>query len=543
MTNDHAREAALLRRFLELPEYFAKCALTSHCRLPFAEFHRVLFDWQREMSRARPPDRRGLRFVLAAPRGNAKSTVASLALPLHDIVFAREEYILLLSATERQAMQRLRAIRRELQVGDAGRIAVRRATAEADRFTSGTVVFNGVRVDAMGAGTEIRGVLFNGFRPTKIILDDAEASSSASSALARERLAAWYGEVVEYLGDVYTHIVAVGTVLHEKGLMAKLLARPDFIGLRAPSIESFATRSDLWTLWQAKLMNFADPRRRESARQYFLANREKMLHGARVLWPEKEDYEDLMAQLTLTGRRAFYQEKQNAPLGAEDALFDSARALRATLEDGELLIAVVAENRRAVVRRYRAPHGGRRFCHLDASLGKGRANARGDFAAIATVLLLPDGSMVLERLLAERLPPSHQVARLFDLHAELAFDRVSIEGTGFQELLAPLVEEERARRRAASLPGADMPPVAVVHPRKSKAARIATLEPLLANGTLALGARLDEEFWEELDNYPRVRHDDALDAAAGAVELAQAAGATTGWERAETPIRNKTRGF
>src|SRR5690606_41735477 len=62
-----------------------------------------------------PPRRSSdLRLALAAPRGSAKSTVASLILTLHDIVYEREPYILLISATKRQAQQRLAAIRKEL---------------------------------------------------------------------------------------------------------------------------------------------------------------------------------------------------------------------------------------------------------------------------------------------------------------------------------------------------------------------------------------------------------------------------------------------
>ncbi len=160
----------------------------------------------------------------------------------------------------------------------------------------------------------------------------------------------------------------------------------------------------------------------------------------------------------------------------------------------------------------------RRFGYLDASLGKGRQSGRGDFAALAIVLLLPDKSLFLERLWARRLPPTRQVKRLYDAHEDAPFELLAIEGTGFQELLMLPIEEERKRRLASGRAGAL--PTQVVHPRKSKGARIGALEPLLSNGTLALAPNLDEEFWEELTTWPRCRHDDALDAAAGAVELA-----------------------
>lgn len=494
-------------------EKFIETYLAAYCRLPFAPIHRVLMQWHGEMKAGEIIARRGRRYVMAAPRGSAKSTVASFALVLHDVVFQRERYIVLLSATERQARQRLRAISGELRRGPLSKLNNEGET----RFTTGSILSHGVQVDAYGAGTEIRGITANGFRPTKIILDDAEASRAASSPRARERLLEWYTEIVEHLGDVYTHIVAVGTVLHERGLIATLMARPDFRVHRARSIESFATDADLWAQWRMRLMDFNDPDRRETARAFFLLHRAEMERGSAVLWPEKEDYEHLFTQLTLQGRRAFYQEKQNQPLGAEDALFDAERALRAT-ENGTTM-EIVSASGGAPIRRYEAfEKTARRFRFLDGAMGKGASRQKGDFAVLATVLLFPDRSLVLEDLWARRASPTEQVRRLFDAHAARPCERLAIEGTGFQELFTTLVEEERrARHRAGLL--SDMP-VTVLHPRRSKPARIASLEPMLANGTLALSPGLDEEFWEELANYPSTAHDDALDAAASAVSIA-----------------------
>lgn len=514
--------AALLRARCEVdPELFAAMALAEHCRLPFAPFHRELFAWHLSMGGGDIAARRGRRHVLAAPRGSAKSTIVSLALALHDILYRREPYILLLSATARQAAQRLRAIRRELEQGPAGRLF---GAAKAAHYSAHVLVHGDIRIEAHGAGCELRGLNSNGFRPTKIILDDAEASRAAASQRAREKLLEWFAEIVEYLGDVYTNILAIGTVLHDKGLIATLLRRPDFQGRIVRSIESFSPREDLWGEWRRLLLDFSHPRRREAARDYFLQHREDMEAGTRVLWRDKEDYEELMAQLTLQGRRAFYQEKQNTPLGPEDALFDAEAALRVQVQCDDLLVVTVSATGGVpvIVRRYPAYRQCvRTFGYLDAAMGKGAARGEGDFAALAVVDLMPDRSLALQHLAARRIAPTAQVAALFDRHELHPFEVLAIEGTGFQELLVPLIEEERGRRRRDGR-RFDLP-ATVVTPRRSKAARISALEPLLTNGTLALAPGLDEEFWEELSTWPRCRHDDALDAAAGAVELALSA--------------------
>jgi predicted phage terminase large subunit-like protein len=494
------------------PDFFARHYLPEFTRLPFAPFHRMLFQWQLAMEAEDLAQRIGRRFAIAAPRGAAKSTIASLVLPLHDIAYRRERYIVLVSATERQAQGRLRAIAAALHATElAGHVTV-------EQSTQGVLAANGVRMEAYGAGQELRGLGWGPWRPTKVILDDAESSAAATSARRREALLDWFREVIEHLGAGYTHLLAVGTVLHEQGLLATLLRRPDFEGERLRSIVAFADPSPLWDEWRALLADQSQPRRRASAREFFEAHRDEMLRGAQVLWPEKEDYEQLLAQLAVQGRRAFFQEKQNAPLGPEDALFDPAAALRGTPGGGTLSIARAAEDGLRECRRAEFPRESHRFGYLDAAMGGSR---RGDSAALARVARLPDGTLFAESLWVRRAPPREQVLRLFDEHAHHPFHRLAVEGTGFQELLMLPIEEERERRRRAGLPW-DLP-VEVVKPRQAKDARIAALEPLLASGALVLSPALPEEFWEQLANFPRVAHDDALDALAGAVELARGA--------------------
>lgn len=513
------REAALRLRLIHDAELFARLALPGHCRLPFASMHGQLFDWHARMGADPLPGRTGQRYALAAPRGSAKSTVVSLVLLLHDLVFQRERYIVLLSATERQARQRLRALRSELDGELVRRWLPKGVTVEG---TGKALRVGIVQVEAAGAGCELRGLNVDGWRPTKIVLDDAEQSRCADSPAARARILDWFAEVVEYLGDRYTHIIAIGTILHEKSLLGSLLVRPDFTSLRARSIVSHASGAGvLWSEWRRLLLDLSDEDRRRHAREWFLANRAAMEQGSAVIWPEKEDYEELMCQLTLQGRRAFSQEKQNEPLGPEDALFDPTRILRGRWRDST--VEILATEGGTIIRTIDGHrHPPRRVGFLDAALGKGRARGRGDFAAFASLLVFPDGTLLLERLEARRIPPSDQVRRLFDQHAATPFADLAIEGTGFQELLLLPIEEERRRRRQGGQ-GADLP-VRAVHPTRSKAARISSLEPLLSSGRLVLAEGLDEELWEELLAWPRSTHDDALDAVAGAVELAGGGG-------------------
>lgn len=503
------------------PEFFARRFLTAYTRLPFAEFHRDLFRWHMAMAAEPLASRTGMRIAIAAPRGSAKSTIVSLILALHDLVFERESFIVLISATERQAALRLRALRSELESGEVARLI-----SQPIQSNARALVFPNARIESWGGGSEMRGISERAWRPSKIILDDAESSAVTNSASRRRRLHEWFGEVAEHLGDRFTHILAIGTVLHPQGLLPTLIGRPDFRGVLLRSVETWPEPTPLWDAWRAILTNPAEEDRRALARKFFVDHRTEMERGSRVLWPAKEDIEELSAQLLMQGRRAFHQEKQNTPLGPEDAVFDADAALRGIVRGADLVIGRGEGNAFAESRRIKGISRAQRFAFLDAAMGKGRARGTGDFSALAVVMLAADGTLFLERIEARRIPPSEQVARLFDRHEATPFTRLAIEATGFQELLLLPIEEERKRRRAAGL-RSDMP-VETVHPKLRKEARIAALEPLLASGLLVLSPSLDEEFWIELARFPRTEHDDALDAAAGAVELARGHGAGGG---------------
>jgi len=82
------------------PAMFVKVYLRHHFKLAPSRMHRELFDLLTEAT--------GLRFrrlAVAAPRGHAKTTVMSLAYVLWCLLYKREMFILLVSATREQAVQ------------------------------------------------------------------------------------------------------------------------------------------------------------------------------------------------------------------------------------------------------------------------------------------------------------------------------------------------------------------------------------------------------------------------------------------------------
>jgi predicted phage terminase large subunit-like protein len=542
------------RRLADDTLFFAEYFFRHHCRRPFSAFHLDLLRMHTNLTPGDLSKRMGRRLAIAAPRGAAKTTLISLILLLHDILYSRERYVIILSATLKQATRRLRNLRAEL-IGNADlRWMYGDELAKRGEFRSQSLEINGVQVDAFGSGAEIRGLSHGPWRPTKILLDDVEDSEAVESAAQREKLSDWFHEVVDNLGDTYTHILAIGTLLHPESLLARLLARPDFDGRRYASIESFSARPDLWAEWQRIYVDLANPRRVARARRFFNRHRDAMLQDTRVLWSEKEDYYDLMVQQVTRGRRAFYQEKQNEPLSAASAVFDAEAVRRFARLGPELRVylprgsshgsdpasadgvpscsSLAGESSERVV----AMESLRVVGFLDPALGRGSGERRGrgvagDFAALAVVGIDPAGGLFLLELWVKRASPTEQIRAAFDMHERWSFAAFGVEGNCFQELLRFPLEAEGKRRRSEGRP-ADLPVIMVTH-RRNKIERIAALEPLLANGWLAVSDSLPEEFWRELQGFPGADHDDALDAVEGAVALAR--------QGARTGIRSTTR--
>lgn len=153
---------------------------------------------------------------------------------------------------------------------------------------------------------------------------------------------------------------------------------------------------------------------------------------------------------------------------------------------------------------------------LDSATGRSRG---GDYAAIATVGRDAQGYLYVLDIWMRRAGPTQQIQALFDLHEKWNYWLVGIETNCFQELLLLPIEEER-KRRAAARPGTRWQlPIQTVHHTQAKETRIATLEPLIANGWLLFADDLPQEFWHQLEAFPRGRHDDAPDALEGAVKL------------------------
>lgn len=478
---------------------FALHFFPHYCSKPFNEFHNSLFrDWSAPF--------RGVRRAYGAPRGYAKSTLLALIKPIHDICYGYEKYICIFSNSQAQAVGRLKDIRREIFTNpmllDLYRIrALSRVPAE-KQFG---VVCDGheTQLAAFGAGTEIRGVRFGEHRPTKVICDDVEHSEEVFNEEIRRKYEDWFFQVVSFLGTKDTNVEFVGTVLHQKSLLVGLSKNPSYSGKIYRAVEAWATNESLWDEWKKIYTNLDDDERKVKANAFYEANKEKMLEGSKVFWPEHEDYYYLMQELISTGRRSFNKEKQNNPLGNEDSVFENFNYYREVSGGLE-----IERSGKIIPWDELQPFG-----VLDPSTGqtKAKSGKLGDYACLLTGYQDRRGRCFVHSDETKRLSPTKQIQSIFDHQERYGYEKFGVETNLYRNLLLPNIIDERNRREKAS---GKLVKVAFydIENTENKEKRIYTLEPRVTHGWILFNRTLSKEYMDQMQDFPHADHDDCPDA-------------------------------
>jgi len=495
-------------------ELFARYYFAHYCQYPFNELHHDQFT-------AHGFGERKIRCARAAPRGSAKSTVEALIEPLHDVCYGLEKFIVIFSETDDQANQKLKDIRTEVLtntrlIDDFGIGFANKRTGET-QFTvycrDHSCLFAG-----FGSGTEVRGIRFGASRPSKIIVDDGENSTEVLNEALRVKKEDWMFQVVSKLGDTQTNIKVVGTILHPESLLAKLIKNPAYTGKIYKSVISWSSREDLWQQWQKIYTNLDDAERVERSEAFYKSNEKEMLKGTKVLWPEKEDYLYLMKEMIETGRRAFFKEKQNEPIGGESVLFENIHWYHETPK-GLLIesngIVIPWDNLKDSNGRWLNAYGA-----LDPATGQTKASASrlGDYSSLVSGLAVAvPGREYKLRLFVHadktnRSGPSKWIRSIFEHNEEYEYQKFAIETNLYRDLLLPNVEAERKVFQKEIKKEVHLPIYDVVNV-DNKEKRIHTLEPKVQHGWILFNRSLSQTAMGQLQSFPTPQgHDDFPDA-------------------------------
>lgn len=476
--NQAKRSGTLLewgQRFF--PDYFSLPPGGHHRRLS-----RDLYKWSYD---------RRIRAAVEAPRDSAKSTFLTFLLPLWSICEGREDYIMILADTYRQAVKHLKGIQFELENNEELRAVYPHACGKGSEWNNeGILTRNGVRVEPLGTGQKIRGRRELSKRPSLIIIDDPEGDEANFSPLRRQATREWATKGVFKAGGPKTNVIIAGTVVHRECLVAHCASMPGWRCLKFRSIRVWPTRMDLWDAWEQILCDntISTEEADQKARDFFLANKAEMEKDAEVLWPERENLYELMYLRATEGKTAFESEKQNNPVDPskcewEPELFEGDD-LWFDEWPSDLICSTMA---------------------LDPS--KGKKDRPGDYQAIVLLGVDANGTLYVDADIKRRTIQG-MVQQFIGLSKVFHADVAVVEEDQFQELLVPECENEAVAQNIL------VPIVGISTQNKPKLLRIRRLSPYVSRRRIKFmrrspGVRL---LIEQLMDVPNGAHDDGPDA-------------------------------
>lgn len=493
-------KAAVIARGATDLDFFATFFFQHYCEFEWNPFHKDYFN-------SHVYGERKIRRCNAAPRGAAKSTMVTLIKTIHDVCYGLEKFILILSSTTPLANKKLKDIRNEVLSNDLlcefyGLRFPKKKAGESEFLVIGN---NGrTYFAAVGRGSELRGIRYNQNRPSKIVLDDVEHSEEVYNEKSRRKTEDWFNEDVQKCGDTRTSIEFVGTVLHKDSLIAKVMNNPSYKSKKYKAILSWSNNEGLWEQWRKIYRNIDNQNRAADALKFFEENRVKMLDGTAVMWPEKESYYDHMMDMEEVGRRSFFKEKQNDPMGSEEPVFERIHWYREVNEGFQ-----IEDSGQIIPWSELKPDC---ISAMDPSTGKVKSTKGqlGDFTVILVGYKDRKGRVFVHHDFTKRVSPTRYISTIFDLHSSFGFERMAVETNLYRNLLLPNIVEEKKRREAATQRSVRLA-FYDVEQTENKRERITRLEPKCNNGWILFNRALSLEFKTQVEDFPHASHDDGPD--------------------------------
>lgn len=477
---------------------FARIYFPQYMTSPSCFFHKDICKCLMGISK-----RRNGRLVIAAPRGHAKSTVVSFFYVMWSICYSKEKFILILSATAKQAQTLLSDITRALETNtrlleDFSDVFSGNSEAKTKWTQNEIVTKNDIKVAAFGWEQGFRGVRHHESRPTLVILDDVDSEKNTYNVDHREKLFNLFTKTILKVGSKESNMVAVGTLLHPDSLLSRLIKPeefPDWEKMTYKAVIHFSERKDLWQTWSNILFARGDLYGEESglkaADRFFEAHKQEMLNGTKVLWPEIEDYYKLMKIRGIEGAYAFDSEKQNDPTNTKDSRYDPEKFSYWDKDyaDVDQLIASFGSEYSIIAA-------------CDPSVGL--TNNRADYSAIIILAKHKGKLYILKDDVRQRSQDDLVQAIISYCKIYRRMEKFVVEANLFPELLVKYVRERAEQENI-------LVPLKEIRNTKNKELRIFGMETYITNGVI-LFSRRQQILLDQLKYFPRDAHDDGPDA-------------------------------
>ncbi|MED4840406.1 phage terminase large subunit [Weizmannia sp. CD-2023] len=472
-------------------------------------FHRELCNKLNEVSNVTP----NKKLLWGAPRGHAKSAYLSNVFPLHQTVFQKRKYILILSESNAMSIKFIEWIGNQLKYNkklrnDFGE-HLSPITKQNERDNQESFLTkHGVLVEASSMGRQLRGKRNGASRPDLVCCDDMESQRNTNTPELREKNLHWFNSVVIPIGDPHkTAIVYMGTTVHANGLLTAVANRPDFESKIFSAIVSPPDRQDLWDEFEDILRDQSNPNRLEDANNFYYENKEEMDKGVETLWKQRWSYKDLMIEKASMTSRAFNSEFLNNPIDEESQIF--------RLDELEYFDSMELEEAYSRLEFFGA-----------WDIAMGRSN-RSDYNAI--VILGRDrktGIIYVVDTWAKKCAAHVALEAVIDKMKQWHPRVFSVETVQAQ---FDLFRQLRERCMKEKLYYTKLKAVTTNRSHGKKEHRIESLEPLVANGALKF-KRSQRLLLEQLEQFPNGEHDDLPDALQMACDLCSLQ-TRRGWSR------------
>jgi predicted phage terminase large subunit-like protein len=365
---------------------------------------------------------------------------------------------------------------------------------------------------ALGTKSKVRGRKYGIHRPDLVINDDLENSDMVRSEAEREWIRyQWFDKDLMHIhGEkgTFTDILVVGTILGKESLLYKLLdpsEYPDWTSRKFKAVQQFS-ESPLWDQWEGLYKDRFDENRIDTARKFFSDNKDEMLEGTEVLWPEGDPYYDLMID-KISNYSAFLSEKQNNPLDESRILVPLKDLRFENFAQGWI---------QDIIKNKRNP----RYGALDPSLGK--KNKKGDYSCITVIIRdLKSGYILVHVLDLKRRSVEDQIESILKYHQKYKYKLFAVETNAFQLVVADTLRKY-SRRSGLYVPVKD------VIVKSDKKMRFEKHIPIIKDGTVifdSLKYNNNNTYFKSIEQITtfigdgKDAHDDAVDSLTLSLDL------------------------
>jgi predicted phage terminase large subunit-like protein len=451
------------------------------------------------------------RVVVAAPRSHAKSSFLSKAFPIHEIVYRKRKYIIMISETPTVSSANLEWVKTQLQHNeklrrDFGPLLHPKQQMNPRDNSSEFIAWEDLGegkqrqltlVQAASSGQALRGRNWNGNRPDLIICDDLEDKRNTNTEQLRQELKDWFRQVVIPLGDPEgkkTAIVFMGTTVHHESLLIDVMNnRSDFEKRRYQAIIKWPERMDLWEQCRQIYQNREDPNAARNAELFYIANKDEMDKGAEVLWPSVQPLFKLMTWKWDNGSKAFNTEYMNNPIDEESAVFNPDKFV---YWDGKPIDFKKLDY----------------YMGIDFAMGK----ERGDYSAITVVARNTDtDTFYVVDSYGERIKPNDFLKVIVQKILEYQPLAIAAEAQMAQEFFV-----DELKRALVNVGYPAHTRVKKIQQRQRKELRIESMLPDIESGRIQF-SRKHALLLEQFERYGTNSHDDCIDSLQMAVSVAK----------------------